>query len=148
MLLGLISSCSKRGPLSGCVCTYHCSGFSCCDTWAYLLCRIKLLSSALAGGLFTTEPLRKPFLIPFFFFNLFWPIHMACGILVPQLGIEPVPPALAKQYFFPPLVVPDLRGYSWAFSSHGEQGLLVIAQASYCSGFSCCEAQALILKLQ
>ena len=28
---------------------------------------------------------------------------MACGILVPQLGIKPVPPALAKQYFFFPL---------------------------------------------
>ena len=41
----------------------------------------------------------------FFFFNLesfsvqnfliyFWPRHMACGILVPWLGIEPAPPAL------------------------------------------------------
>ena len=31
----------------------------------------------------------------FFFFNLFfyifWPCHMAYGILVPQLGIEPKP---------------------------------------------------------
>ena len=24
----------------------------------------------------------------------FWPCHMACGILVSQLGIEPVPPAV------------------------------------------------------
>ena len=31
-------------------------------------------------------------LCDFFFF--FWPCHMACGILVPQPGIAPVPPAL------------------------------------------------------
>ena len=24
----------------------------------------------------------------------FWPCHMACGILVPQSGIEPMPPAV------------------------------------------------------
>ena len=29
-----------------------------------------------------------------FFFFFFWPYHMACGLLVPQPGIEPVPPAV------------------------------------------------------
>ena len=53
-------------------------------------------------------------------------------------------PCIGKAvFFFSPLVVSDLCGCSWAFSSHGEQGLLFIAQASYCSGFSRREAQAL-----
>ena len=38
---------------------------------------------------------RVPF-EPFFFF-FFWPCHTACGILVPQPGIKPVPPALEAQ---------------------------------------------------
>ena len=32
---------------------------------------------------------------------------------------------------------------TWAFSSCGERGLLFIARASHCSGFSCCRARAL-----
>jgi len=31
------------------------------------------------------------------FFFLFWPHHAACGILVPQPGVEPAPPALEVQ---------------------------------------------------
>ena len=27
----------------------------------------------------------------------FWPLHMACGILVPQQGMEPDPPTLEAQ---------------------------------------------------
>ena len=51
--------------------------------------------------------LRSPFWVLFFSFlfffqSFFLPIHMACGILVPQLLIKPVPPALAKQSFFFP----------------------------------------------
>ena len=34
------------------------------------------------------------FLIDFLNVFIFWPHHMACGILVPWLEIEPVPPAL------------------------------------------------------
>ena len=89
--------------------------------------------------------LRSPFWVLFFlfFFSVFFlPIHMACGILVPQLLIKPMPPALAKQSFFSPLWS-CLHGCSWAFSSPSEQRLLFVAQASYCSSFSCCEAQAL-----
>ena len=37
------------------------------------------------------------FLFPDFFFFFFWPHHAACGILVPQPGIEPVPPAVEAQ---------------------------------------------------
>ena len=33
----------------------------------------------------------------FFFFFTFWPYQSAYGILVSQLGIEPVPPALEPQ---------------------------------------------------
>ena len=32
-----------------------------------------------------------------FFFLIFWPRHAACGILVPQPGIKPTPPALEAQ---------------------------------------------------
>ena len=32
-----------------------------------------------------------------FFFFFFWRHHIACGILVPQPGIEPAPPALEAQ---------------------------------------------------
>ena len=31
------------------------------------------------------------------FFFFFWPLCEACGILVPQPGIEPAPPAVAAQ---------------------------------------------------
>ena len=34
------------------------------------------------------------FLINYLFIYLLWPCHVACGILVPQPGIEPMPPAL------------------------------------------------------
>ena len=37
------------------------------------------------------------FFIYLFFFCLFWPCHVVCGILVPQWGIEPVPSALEAQ---------------------------------------------------
>ena len=30
----------------------------------------------------------------FFFFSTFWPHHLACEILVPRPGIEPIPPAV------------------------------------------------------
>ena len=30
-------------------------------------------------------------------FSFFWPYHIAHGILVPQLGIEPMPPSLEAQ---------------------------------------------------
>ena len=33
----------------------------------------------------------------FFFFPIFWPLHVAHGILVPQPGIEPMPPAMEVQ---------------------------------------------------
>ena len=33
-------------------------------------------------------------LISFTFFCFFWPYHTTCGILVPQVGIEPRPPAV------------------------------------------------------
>ena len=33
----------------------------------------------------------------FVFFGVFWLHHTACGILVPQLGIEPTPPVLEVQ---------------------------------------------------
>ena len=35
------------------------------------------------------------FYFHFYLFNFFWPHRVACGILVPQPGIEPAPPALA-----------------------------------------------------
>ena len=37
------------------------------------------------------------FLLHFGFSFLFWPYHTACGILVPQPGIEPAPPAVEAQ---------------------------------------------------
>ena len=37
------------------------------------------------------------FVLHFFFFLIFWPHQVACGILVPQPGIEPVPPAVEAQ---------------------------------------------------
>ena len=46
----------------------------------------------LGGGFFTTESPGKPH--SSFFFFMFWLHHAACGILVPQPGIEPTPPAL------------------------------------------------------
>ena len=30
----------------------------------------------------------------YLFFYLFWLYHAACGILVPWLGIEPIPPVM------------------------------------------------------
>ena len=33
----------------------------------------------------------------FSFFFFFWLCHVACGILVPQPGIEPMPPAVEEQ---------------------------------------------------
>ena len=43
---------------------------------------IEPMSPALAGGFFTTEPPGKPLLL------LLLPCHAACGISVPQPGIE------------------------------------------------------------
>ena len=34
---------------------------------------------------------------PAFLFIYFWPCHEVCGILVPQPGIEPVPPVVEAQ---------------------------------------------------
>ena len=36
-------------------------------------------------------------LFNFFFFLIFWPYRAACGILVPQPGIEPMPPPVEAQ---------------------------------------------------
>ena len=33
----------------------------------------------------------------FYFYLVFWPCRAACGILVPQPGIEPVPAVLVAQ---------------------------------------------------
>ena len=33
----------------------------------------------------------------FIYFLIFWPHRLACGILVPRLGIEPASPALEAQ---------------------------------------------------
>ena len=38
-----------------------------------------------------TRPRAKYFFKNYF---IFWPCHMACGILVPQPGIKPAPPAV------------------------------------------------------
>ena len=43
---------------------------------------------------YCTSRSRNPYLPVKLFFFFFWPCHMACKILVPQPGIEPVPPAL------------------------------------------------------
>ena len=43
---------------------------------------------------------RMPVLLFVFVFRVFfffWPHSVACKILVPQPGVEPVPPALGKQ---------------------------------------------------
>ena len=48
-------------------------------------------------NVFTSTRWGKCFLLPCFlsvFFFFFWPLHAACGFLVPLSGIEPVPPAL------------------------------------------------------
>ena len=37
------------------------------------------------------------FLIFKFFNYFFWPCHVACGILVSQPGVEPMPPAVEVQ---------------------------------------------------
>ena len=61
---------------------------------------IKPVPLALAGRFFTTEPPGKPLSPGIYETALFiagvgnvclWPPHMACRILVPQPGIEPVP---------------------------------------------------------
>ena len=46
----------------------------------------------LAFGAFVLESWTLHFFLSLFFF--FWPRHVACGILVPRPGIEPMPPAV------------------------------------------------------
>ena len=46
-------------------------------------------------------PLPRDKHLFFFFLILFWPHHMACGILVPQAGIESKPPPVEVQRLNP-----------------------------------------------
>ena len=85
-----LSSCGSRAqPLRG--------------MWDLPRPGLEPVSPALAGGLSTTAPPGKPPTvllnkgIAFFCFVLFlfsWPHQMACGILVPRPGVEPVPLAV------------------------------------------------------
>ena len=62
-------------------------------------------SATLSLSFFSNILVANHFLMIFFwnfqFFKkllfFFWPHHVACGILVPQPGIKPVPPALGVQ---------------------------------------------------
>ena len=50
------------------------------------------------NGAVGRPPRESKFTMGLFFFSLiFWPCCMACGVLVPQLGIEPEPPAVEAQ---------------------------------------------------
>ena len=102
----------------------------------------------------------------------FWRHQAACGILVPQPGIEPTPPAVEAQslnhwtakevprtFFF--LAALGLRCYTWAFFSCVEGGysslgcadlslqwlLLLQITGSRCVGFSSCGLRALERRL-
>ena len=47
------------------------------------------------GGSFASHITWRHFVIIYLFLRLlFWPRRMACGILVPRPGIEPMPPAM------------------------------------------------------
>ena len=57
---------------------------------------IEPMSPALAGGFLTIVPPGKSQhnCFYFYYFFIFWPHRAACGILVPQPGVRPGPPAL------------------------------------------------------
>ena len=92
--------------------------------------------------------LRSPFWVIFFSFLFFFQSfffaypHGMWDLSSPTIDQTRAPCIGKAVFFFPPLWS-CLHGCSWAFSSRSEQRLLFIAQASYCSSFSCCEAQAL-----
>ena len=60
-------------------------------------------------------------------------------------NINIITPALKKLFIYIFLAALGLRCCAWAFSSCCEEGLLsgCGVQASHCSDFSCCRAQAL-----
>ena len=58
------------------------------------------MSPALASGLFTTEPLRKPFLIPFFFFLSFFAYPHGMWDLSSPTRDRTCAPCIGKAVFF------------------------------------------------
>ena len=55
------------------------------------------VASALAAEFFTPAALGNP-PPPHTHIHIFWPCLEACGILVPQPGVEPMPPAVEAQH--------------------------------------------------
>ena len=66
----------------------------CAHQWAKPIARLVIQETSIWFGSYscTLGNFReeKSLLLPYLF--IYWPCHMACGILVPWPGIEPVPP--------------------------------------------------------
>ena len=63
--------------------------------WGLLHCRQILFQLSYQGSPHASTLFFKIYIL----YHLFWPCSMACGILVPRLGIEPTPPAVKAQSF-------------------------------------------------
>ena len=105
LLHRLFSSCGKQGLLSSFgVWASRCRALECSDSvimgtgsvalWDLPRSGIKPVSPALVGRFFTTEPPGK---FSLFLKICFWSCCIACRILVPQPGMEPMPPAMEAQ---------------------------------------------------
>ena len=74
-------------------------------SWQKALCALQTqcwgqrdkVDEGLAGlaGCFLPTRVHQDTWVIYLCFLIFWPCHMACGILLPRPGMEPIPPAVA-----------------------------------------------------